>query len=175
MQSNATPDVPAARDSLMMVQIDMDLATFNSDWMHCDYIATYLARTIGHNRPDSVLFANLFSSALNEMLEIVFRTRDVGGAFACKISRQHDVDRVSLTFTCTEDERRFFEQAIMRAQGDDGEAHYMAALSGDPGPSREMLLLELAVSYNATIRMDARSSEDTLTVIVDLPLGGRIH
>jgi hypothetical protein len=157
-----------------MVQIDMDLTTFNSDWLHCDYIATYLARTISHNRPDSVLFANLFSSALNELLEIVFRTRNIGGTLACEISRRQDVDRVALTFTCTEDERRFFEQAILRAQDKDVEANYMASLSGDPGPSREMLLLELAVSYDAAISMDARG-DDSISVIVDLPLGGRTH
>jgi hypothetical protein len=174
VQSKLTPDSAAGHDSRMMVQIDMDVATFNSDWMHCDYIATYLARTISHNRPDSVLFANLFSSALNELLEIVFRTRDIGGIFACKISRLHDIDRVALTFTCREEEVRFFEQAILRARGEDGEAFYMAALSGDPGPGREMLLLELVVSYNAAISMDARD-DNTLTIVVDLPLGGRTH
>lgn len=174
MHTKSTPDDTAAQASQKMVQIDMDLATFNSEWMHCDYIATYLARTISHNRPDSVLFASLFSSALNELLEIVFRTRDIGGTFACEISRLHDIDRVALTFTCREDERRFFEHAIARAQGEDIEAQYMAALSGDPGASREMLLLELAVSYDAAISMDA-CGDDTITVVVDLPLGGRTH
>lgn len=174
MQLEPTHDNTGAHDSRMMIQIDMDLAMFNSNWTHCDYISTYLARTISHNRPDSVLFANLFSSALNELLEIVFRTREIGGIFACEISRQDDIDRVAITFTCREDEQRFFEQAIARVRSADGEAFYMASLSGDPGPSRETLLLELVVSYNAAIRMDVRS-DDTFTVILDLPLGARTH
>lgn len=174
MQISATPNDTTARDSGMMVQIDMDLATFDSDWLHCDYIASYLARTISHNRPDSVLFANLFSSALNELLEIVFRTRDIGGTFECKILRQQDIDRIELNFTCRDDERRFFQQAIVRAQSDDGEAYYMSALSNEPGPTRETLLLELAISYNAAITMYERG-EDILTVVVDLPLGSRTH
>jgi hypothetical protein len=174
MQFNPTADNTAAQDPSTMVQIDMDLATFNSDWMHCDYIATYLARTISHNRPDSLLFSNLFSSALNELLEIVFRIRENGGTFSCKISRYNEIDRVSLTFTCRDEEKRFFKQAIVRAQGEDGEAYYMSALSSDLGPSREMLLLELTVGYDAAISIDT-SSDDTLTVVLDLPLGGRTH
>ena len=174
MQSKSTPDENAAQGAREMVQVDMDLAAFNSDWLHCDYIATYLARTISHNRPDSVLFASLFSSALNELLEIVFRTRDNGGRFACSVSRQHDIDRVALTFTCTEEERRFLEQAINRTKDSDAEAHYMAALSGDPGPSREALLIDLVLTYNASISLEMTGDGET-AVFVDLPLGGRTH
>jgi hypothetical protein len=174
MPIKAERDVIADRDFRAMIQIDMQVASFHSNWTHCDYIATYLARTISHNRPDSVLFSNLFSSALNELLEIIFRTRHIGGTFVCKISRQNDTDRVALTFTCREEERRFFEQAVVRVRGDDGEADYMTSLYGDPGPSRDVLLLELAVTYNAQIRIDTHD-DGTLTLVVDLPLGGRTH
>jgi hypothetical protein len=174
MLPKATHDTIADHNFRMMVQIDMEMAAFHSNWTHCDYIATYLARTISHNRPDSVLFANLFSSALNELLEITFRSRDAGGTFACRISRQGSIDRVELTFTCRMDEQRFFEHAVARIRGGDAEADYMSSLSGDPGPSRDMLLVELAVSYNAAISINAHDN-DTITLVVDLPLGGLTH
>ena len=52
-----------------MIEIDMEINTFISEWLHCDYLSTYLARMISHNRSDSVLHSNLFSSALNELLD----------------------------------------------------------------------------------------------------------
>ncbi|MEQ1953057.1 ubiquinone biosynthesis methyltransferase UbiE [Mesorhizobium sp. CN2-181] len=157
-----------------MIQIDMQIASFHSNWTHCDYIATYLARTISHNRPDSVLFSNLFSSALNELLELTFRTRHVGGALACKISRRGETDRVELTFACGEEERQFFEEAVSRIQQDDRPGRYLNSLSGDIAPSRDMMLLELAVNYRAAIRLQ-EAGDDTITLVVDLPLGGMTH
>ncbi len=174
MSPKATQAITASPDFRMMVQIDMEMANFNSNWTHCDCIATYVARTISHNRPDSVLFSNLFSSALNELLEITFRTRHTGGTLGCKISRQGNIDRVALTFTCREDERRFFEHAVARIPSGDREADYLSSLSGDVGPSRDMLLLELAVSYNAAINLEIHD-DDTITLVVDLPLGGLTH
>lgn len=178
MPPKATHDNLADPDFRMMVQIDMEMATFNSNWTHCDYIATYLARTISHNRPDSVLFANLFSSALNELLEITFRTRHAGGTFGCSVSRQNNIDRIELTFTCGEEERRFFERAVTRIQAgvaESGavEADYMSALSGALSPNRDMLLLELVVSYKARVSLETH--DNTVTLVVDLPLGGLTH
>lgn len=162
-------------DFRTMIQIDMQVASFHSNWSHCDYIATYLARTISHNRPDSVLFANLFSSALNELLEITFRTRHTGGALACRVSRDGETDRVELTFSCGKEERRFFEASVARIQAGDVKDRYISSLSGDVAPSRDIMLLELAVSYNATVKLDGNDDDDTITLVVDLPLGGLSH
>jgi hypothetical protein len=174
MPLKAERDVMADRDFRAMIQIDMQIASFHSNWTHCDYIATYLARTISHNRPDSVLFSNLFSSVLNELLEVTFRTRHLGGAFACKVSRHGETDRIELTFACGNEERRFFEAAVSRIREGDGRARYLSSLSGDIAPSRDMMLLELAVNYHAAIRLD-EAGGDTITLVVDLPLGGLAH
>jgi hypothetical protein len=174
MSTKSTQDSTADNDFRMMVQIDMEMAKFHSNWTHCDYIATYLARTISHNRSDSVLFANLFSSALNELLEITFRSRNTSGVFACKILRQANIDRVELSFSCSEDERRSFEEVVARVRSDDAKADYMNALSSARGPSRDLLLVELAVSYNAQVSIDIYG-DNTVTLSVDLPLGGMTH
>lgn len=174
MTIKAEHHVIADHDFRAMIQIDMQIESFHSNWTHCDYIATYLARTISHNRPDSILFSNLFSSALNELLEVTFRTRHLGGALACKVSRHGETDRVELTFACGKEERRFFKAAVSRTQEGDGQGRYLSSLSGDIAPSRDMMLLELSVNYQAAIRMEEVDG-DTITLVVDLPLGGLAH
>lgn len=174
MPMNTTDATTADKEFRTMIQIDMHIASFHSNWSHCDYIATYLARTISHNRPDSILFANLFSSALNELLEITFRTRHNGGALACKVSRDGETDRVELTFSCGPEERRFFEAAVARIEAGEGQERYLSSLSGDVAPSRDVMLIELAVNYNATIKLED-GDDDTITLVVDLPLGGLAH
>ena len=156
-----------------MIEIDMEINTFISEWLHCDYLSTYLARMISHNRSDSVLHSNLFSSALNELLEVVFRTRHPGGDLACKVSRQGNTDRVELTFPCTPEERHFYEHALQIA-GTEARERYVNSVSGDLAPSRNVVLSELVVDYAATLRIEA-SAADTLTLVVDLPLEGLPH
>ncbi|WP_442581753.1 ubiquinone biosynthesis methyltransferase UbiE [Mesorhizobium sp. ASY16-5R] len=174
MPIEAEHNIVAGNNFRGMIQIDMHIASFHSDWTHCDYIATYLARAISHNRPDSVLFSNLFSSALNELLEVTFRTRHIGGAFACKVSRDGETDRVELTFACGAEERRFFENAVARTQEGDARGRYLSSLSGDVAPGRDMMLLELAVNYHAALRLED-VGDDTIRLVVDLPLGGLAH
>lgn len=166
-----TKDANAEPSFRTMIQVDMEIASFLSNWAHCDYISSYLARTISHNRPDSVLFSNLFSSALNELLEVTFRTRHSGGALECRLSRLGETDRIELTFACSREEHTFLEAAVARVQGADRQARYLSSLSGDVAPSRDMMLLELTVNYNATLRLEEVDA-DTVTIVVDLPLGG---
>ncbi|MBP0583017.1 ubiquinone biosynthesis methyltransferase UbiE [Labrys sp. LIt4] len=174
MAPNVNHTATLDHDFHIMVQIDMEMEAFNSNWTHCDYISTFLARMISHNRPDSVLFTNLFSSALNELLEITFRSNHVGGTFVCKISRQGDTERVELTFTCSQDERDFFKQAVARLRSSRAEADYMDSLADAAEVGRDMLLVELAVSYSAAVTLTT-VGDDTITLTVDLPLGGLTH
>lgn len=152
----------------------MKIQTFMSTWLYCDHMSTYLARMISHNRSDSIRYANLFSSAFNELLEIAFRTRHPGGELACKVSRLGDVDRIELTFPCTIEERQFFEEAIARAQGSESRERYLHSVSGDLAPSREVVLLELAIDYNATLRLEEVDT-NIIKLIVDLPLESLPH
>jgi hypothetical protein len=152
-----------------MIQIDMEIETFISSWMHCDYISSYLARVISHNRSDSVRHSNLFSSAVNELLEVAFRTHHPSGELACRVSRQDKTERVELTFPCTPEERRFYEEAILHIDGPGVRERYLSSVSGDLAPSREVVLAELAIDYNATLRLE-QVDNDAITLVVDLPL-----
>lgn len=152
-----------------VIQFDMDIKAFLSAWFHCDHMATYLARMISHNRSDSVRHSNLFSAVLNELLELAFRTRHPGGDLACKVSRQGGTDRIELTFPCTQDERQFYENAVLLAAQFEAQERYLNSVSGDVAPSREVALQELAVNYNATIQL-RKVGADVITLLVDLSL-----
>jgi hypothetical protein len=157
-----------------VIQFDMDIKAFLSAWFHCDHIATYLARMISHNRSDSVRHSNLFSSAFNELLEVTFRTRHSGGDLACKVSRKGATDRIELTFPCTQDERQFYESVVSHAADPDTQERYLSSVSGDVAPSREVVLLELAVNYNATLQL-GQADADMITLLVDLSLEEMPH
>ena len=57
-----------------LLEIAIRADVFSSNWEHCDRIASYVARMVSHNRTNSLLYLNLFSSALNELLETAFRS-----------------------------------------------------------------------------------------------------
>lgn len=157
-----------------MIQIDMEIRTFVSAWRHCDYVSTYIARMISQNRSDSVRHSNLFSSAFNELLEVAFRTRHAEGELACRVSRQGAADRIELTFPCVPEERQFYQEAVSQVAGIEGRERYLSSVSGDLAPSREVVLLELAIDFNATLWVE-EADGDTIRLVVDLPLEGLQH
>ncbi|MER8826414.1 ubiquinone biosynthesis methyltransferase UbiE [Mesorhizobium sp. M0938] len=154
-----------------MIQFDMEIKAFVSAWKHCDYVSTYMARMISQNRSDSVYHSNLFSSAFNELLEVAFRTRHSDGELACRVSRHGVTDRIELTLPCVPEERQFYEQAVAQVAGTEAKERYLNSVSGDLAPSREVVLLELAVDYNATLRIE-EADGDAIKLVVDLPLEG---
>jgi len=165
----ASQDVGGEAVFKPVIQFDMEIKAFLSAWLHCDHISTYLARMISHNRTDSVRHSNLFSSAFNELLEVAFRTRHPGGELACRVSRQGETDRIELTFPCPREERQFFEETVLQIAGSEARERYLNSVSGDLAPSREVVLLELAVNYNATLRL-GQVDTDVITLVVDLAL-----
>ena len=147
----------------------MDVGVFASDWTHCDRISSYVARMVSHNRLDSLLYSNLFSSAMNELLETVFRIHAPYGRFACVVERSERIDRVRLLVPCRSTDLEFYRQAAHQARRKDAGDLYRAALLS-PGPLSPFTgLLELAVDYDALISIEEHGDE-SLSVIADLAL-----
>jgi hypothetical protein len=69
------------------------------------------------------------------------------------------------------EERQFFEEAVFQITGSEAMERYLNSVSGDLAPSREVVLLELAIDYNATLRVE-QVGADIITLVVDLPLEG---
>ncbi|MER8824886.1 ubiquinone biosynthesis methyltransferase UbiE, partial [Mesorhizobium sp. M0991] len=63
------------------------------------------------------------------------------------------------------------EEAVSQFVGMEARERYLNSVSGDLAPSREIVLLELAVDYNATLRVEDAEGE-AIKLVVDLPLEG---
>ena len=129
----------------------MGIEAFASEWLHCDRISSYLARMVSHNRADSLLYANLLSSALNELLETAFAHHGPQGDFACRVSRAGDADVIELELPCDEQTLSFYNEAAKRLTAGDLAAAYHAALFSAGEADPHLGLLEVAVDYQARI------------------------
>ncbi|KUM25318.1 hypothetical protein AU467_05120 [Mesorhizobium loti] len=152
-----------------LLQIDMDVDVFSSNWSYCDRVSSYVARMIGHNRTDSLLYSNLLSSALNELLETVFRVHRPGGSFACSVSRLGKRDRIELIIPCDAAGARFYRDAMNRLQQDDVETQYRSALFAEGPLDPDIGLFELAVDYAATMSVE-QVGKDAIRLVADLSL-----
>lgn len=148
----------------VLMRVDMDIGVFSSDWAYCDRLSSYVARMVSHNRMDSLLYSNLFSSAMNELLETVFRSHGAAGTFSCSVSRTANKDRIELTIPCGPEDSKFYRDAISRLERPDVDEQYRSALFAEGALDPDIGLLELAVDYNA--RLEVEPSEDSAVRLV---------
>ena len=153
----------------LLLKIDMGIDVFASNWAYCDRLSSYMARMVSHNRTDSLLYSNLFSSALNELLETVFRSHRSGGSFVCSVLRCAEKDRIELTIPCDDDGTEFYRNAISRLSRPDAAEHYRAALFADGPIDPDIGLFELAVDYDAVLSVGETGS-NSIRLIADLAL-----
>lgn len=156
-------------DIPLMLQMDLDISDFCSDWAHCDLMSAYLARMVSHNRLDSLLFSNLYSSAVNELLETVFRVHGTTGKLECTVRRSGGLDRITLTFPA--DDRTFetYRNAIGKVAADNAETIYLQTLFSDAEPDVSLGLLELGVDYGARLSID-RHEDGRMCLTAELAL-----
>ncbi len=163
------PSTPSARvqDFEPLMRIDMDIALFTSDWAYCDRVSSYVARMISHDRGDSLRYGNLFSSALNELLETVFRVHGPFGAFSCAVYRMQGCDRIELTLPADAQARAFYKNTTNSLDAE----RYQTALFAPGAIEPAIGLLELAIDYQAKIRVEDAGG-DTLRLVTELVLEG---
>ncbi|MBB5533808.1 hypothetical protein [Rhizobium giardinii] len=154
-----------------LLQLEMEMGTFLSDWHHCDQLSTFVARMISLNRTDPVRHSNFFSSALNELLEVLFRGGFPDGQIGCAVYRQGPTERVKLTFPCPPRQRHFLNEAVAKARRGDALARYLDSISTDLAPTRDAVLLDLTINFDALIHLED-SAPSSITLVVDLPLEG---
>lgn len=156
-------------DFALLLRFDMGIDDFSSDWAYCDRLSSYMARMVSHNRSDSVLYSNLLSSALNELLETVFRCHQGGGEFTCAISRKGVRDRVELTIPVDSTASRFYYDAVAGVSAPDAAEQYRNALFSEGPLPASLGLLELAVDYTARFSIEALG-EGSLRLLAELAL-----
>ncbi|WP_299483451.1 ubiquinone biosynthesis methyltransferase UbiE [uncultured Roseibium sp.] len=141
-------------DLPQMLQMDLNIEDFCSDWSHCDLMSAYLARMVSHNRLDSLLFSNLYSSAVNELMETVFRMRGKEGTLQFSVHRKDNIDRIELVFPVEDDTYLAYQDAIGKVADDNAEKLYLEALFAEAEPDASLGLLELGVDYGARLTVD---------------------
>jgi hypothetical protein len=156
-------EAPAGR----VLDIAMATHLFASDWAYCDQMATYAAALVSQRRADSLRYANLFSSVLNELLETVFRQHHPHGEIACRIFRGEPNDRIELTIPCDASTRAFYESAMVDASSPDVAEKYLSSLLDNTISDPRIGLLELAADYRAQLSL-VENAGDTLTLVVDI-------
>lgn len=156
-----------------LLQLEMEMGTFISEWQYCDHLSSYLARIISHNRTDPVRHSNFFSSALNELLEVSFRSGAASGHIVLAIFRHGPIEQIKISFPCPAEQIPFYREAVSKVDRGDAHARYLDSISTDMAPSRESILLDLAINFDASIRLEEGPSP-TVTLIVDLPLEGLV-
>lgn len=134
-----------------LLEISMGMEAFSSEWLHCDRISSYVARMVSHNRADSLLYANLLSSALNELLETAFINHGPGGTFSCRVCREGATDIIEISLPCDEKAEAFYAGAAQRLTAGNAAEAYQAALFSAGAPDPHLGLLEIATDYRASI------------------------
>lgn len=129
----------------------MGIEDFASEWLHCDRISSYVARMVSHSRTDPLLYANLLSSALNELLETAFAHHGSKGDFSCRVSRAGEADVIELDLPCDETALAFYREAARRLTQPDLAEVYREALFSPGTADPHLGLLEVAVDYRARI------------------------
>ncbi|MDX0602674.1 ubiquinone biosynthesis methyltransferase UbiE [Sinorhizobium medicae] len=157
-----------------LLQFEMEMGAFLSDWNHCDQLSSFMARMISHNRTDPVRHSNFFSSALNELLEVSFRGGSPDGRIGCAVYRRGPTERVELTFPCPPGQRQFYGEAVAKTHDGDAHARYLDSIAADLAPSREAVLLDLSINFDADVRL-GESDPPSITLVVDLPLEGVVR
>lgn len=169
-----------------LIDVEMAMATFTDDWLHCDQLSNYVARMVGHNLNDPVRYSNFLSAALNEILELSFRSGSAGRSgnasrsgkagdkFRCQVYRNDNAQRIEVSFPCDLEQQGRYLQAISDLQGAEAQATYLQAVYGEQQPSDGTTLLGLAIHYHAAIAFRASSFEKG-TLVVDFPLEGLLN
>lgn len=146
-----------------LLEVSMAIEDFSSEWLHCDRISSYVARMVSHNRSDSLLYANLLSSALNELLETAFTNHGPDGNFSCRVRRAGARDVIELSLPCDDRTLRFYEKAASRLERPDVEEAYRTALLAEGEQDPHLGLLEVAVDYQAKISIAPAAGRVTLS------------
>jgi hypothetical protein len=157
-----------------MLELEMEMEIFMSDWLHCNQLSNYVARMVSHDRGDPVRHANLLSSALNELFEISFRSGCASGRLQCNISRGDRLERIALTFPCAPEQQHLYRDATAKVSGGDALQRYLDALADEDSIQEDIILLGLAINYDASLSLQ-EEDDRVLTVVLDIPVEGLLN
>jgi len=151
-----------------LIEVSMRIKDFSSEWTHCDRMSSFMARLVCQTRADPLLHANLFSSALNELLETVFSNHGTAGDLTCRVRRAGEADVIELGFPCDEKTAQFYSDVVSLLDRRDIQDLYHAALFSTGQRDARLGIFELAVDYKAKISVVNDSGRTTLSAEIAL-------
>lgn len=158
-----------ASDFQPLLEFDMDARAIDEHWTYCDYLATFVARMVSHNRADPFLYSNLLSASLNELFETVYRTRKEAGQLRFCFLRGEQGDRVQLSLPCAKEEQDFLHSTLAEIHAPGASETYLEFLFSDGSLDRRIGLFELVQTYKAKIEMSVPGAQ-LVVLTVDLTL-----
>lgn len=142
-----------------MVSLEMNVATFKSQWQICDRMTEYLSDILGQGHSDPARYSNFLSIATNELIELAFRSTGEPGRISFSLYRSATFNRLRIAF------RR--EEAFGSEQTDErsSERQPVALITKSDAA---VLLRDLATIFRAAIRIE-KDGPHGIQIIADFP------
>jgi hypothetical protein len=151
-------EAAAAPGAQPLVSLMLESRAFAGEWGHCDQVANYLAQMVSHDRTDSFQYANLLSTVLNEVMEIIFARHGKAGALECRLSRAGQEDVLEFGIPVGPEEAAFYERSVALALEEGVTERYARSLLTPEPLDHALGLLELVSDYGATLALEPGAS-----------------
>lgn len=146
----------------------LPISRFTDAWSRVGDLADYLGEISSPRRADPVRHSNIYSTILNELLEISVHLGRPNGRVDLVLCHDGIVDRLTIRIDCDDAARRMVIDAVGSLDRDKAKVAFRNALLA-PGQAHPCLgLFELIADYSALIITSG--DEDTLTLQVDVCL-----
>ena len=153
-----------------LITLRLGAAGFGQHWKHCALVSNYLATFTSELLDKSEVHANLVSTVLNELLEVIFRRNAGVGQVSITLTGDDERLVVKISVPVDDKDRAFYmEMAELVARSDVEELHQEQIVmpADESGSNLSLGLLELAAVYQAVLQVIP--SEDGSSVLVQLP------
>lgn len=152
-----------------LITLRLGAAGFGQHWKHCALVSNYLATFTSELLDKSEVHANLVSTVLNELLEVVFRRNAGVGQVSITLTGDDARLVVRISVPVDDNDRDFYmEMAELVQRSDVDQLHQEQIVQpADEGSNLSLGLLELAAVYQAVL--EVTPSDDGSSVLVQLP------
>lgn len=163
--AESTADQPMKQ----LITMRLGAAGFAQHWKHCDLVANYLATFTSELLHKTDSHANLVSTVLNELLEVVFRRNAEQGEIGITLKGDATQIVVEISVPVREGDHQFYQEMaelVQRADRDDLHRQHLEK-DADDEQDLALSLLELAASYEAVLEVKDSTQDNML--LLELP------
>lgn len=155
-----------------LITMRLGAAGFAQHWKHCDLVANYLGRFTSELLQKSDSHANLVSTVLNELLEVVFRRNAGKGEIEISITGDSAYLVVKILVPVNEEQLSFYQDMTALVQRSDVAELYQKHLTAASLDENllTLSLLELATSYQAVLQLETLMERSRVLLCLPFPV-----